>query len=201
MREKVLNIVSKICEIKSTDCRGLNKRDLARKLLNLANVPTNAEIEEIPLDWNNQVVILFLIPGDKNYYSLFAGIGNNGKFYFELSITGVLENNGYFRFFESEKIIDSSYFERERAHMMMKSYRKERKNTMKKELFVGTRDAVIVTADRENVFEIAIAYGYDKENKAWIEGHYFSVSGNISVQDKMDTLRRAFDYWATHDYR
>lgn len=74
-------------------------------------------------------------------------------------------------------------------------------NTMKKELFIGTRDAMIVTADRENVFEIAIAYGYDKENKAWIEGHYFSVSGNISVQDKMDTLRRAFDYWATHDYR
>ena len=200
MREKVLDIVSKICEMKSTDCRGLNKRDLAKKLLNLANVPENAEIEEIPLDWNNQVVVLFLIPGDKNYYSLFAGIGNDGKFYFELSITGVLESNGYFRFFESEKIIDSSYFESKRAHMMQ-FCRKERENKMKKELFVGKRDAMLVTADQENVFEIAIAYGYDKENKAWIEGHYFSVSGNISVQDKMDTLRRAFDYWATHDYR
>ena len=63
MREKVLDIVSKICEMKSTDCRGLNKRDLAKKLLNLANVPENAEIEEIPLDWNNQVVVLFFDSG------------------------------------------------------------------------------------------------------------------------------------------
>lgn len=78
---------------------------------------------------------------------------------------------------------------------------KGEKEMVKKELFVGTRDAMIVTADRENVFEIAIAYGYNEENKTWIQGHYFSVSGNISVQDKMDTLRRAFDYWATHDYR
>ena len=72
---------------------------------------------------------------------------------------------------------------------------------IKKEIIIGKRDAMLVTADQESVFEIALAYGYNEESKSWIEGHYFSVSGNISVQDKMDTLRRAFDYWATHDYR
>ena len=72
---------------------------------------------------------------------------------------------------------------------------------IKKEIIIGKRDAMLVTADQESVFEIALAYGYNEESKSWIEGHYFSVSGNISVQDKMVTLRRAFDYWATHDYR
>lgn len=71
---------------------------------------------------------------------------------------------------------------------------------IKKEIITGKRDAMIVTADRENVFEIAIAYGYNEESKSWIEGHYFSVSGNISVKDKMDVLKRASEYWATHDY-
>lgn len=199
-KEKVMNLVLKICDTEKSDCRSLNKKDLARELLNLANVPDSASIEEIPLDWGNQVVVLFLLPDDKNYYSLFAGIGNDGKFYFELSIIGVLESNGYFRFFESEKIIDSSYFESKRAHMMQ-FCRKERENKMKKELFVGKRDAMIITKDQKSVFEIAIAYGYNEESKTWIEGHYFSVFGNISIADKMDVLKRAFDYWATHDYR
>ena len=64
---------------------------MARELMNIANIPENAEIEEIPLNWNNQVVILFLLPDDKNYYSLFAGIGNDNEFHFELSITGTLQ--------------------------------------------------------------------------------------------------------------
>ena len=99
MKNKVLELVKAICETNSTDCRGLNHAELARELMNLANVPASAKIQEIPLDWNNQVVVLFLIPGDKNYYSLFAGIGNDNNFYFELTIKGILKDNGYFDFF------------------------------------------------------------------------------------------------------
>lgn len=109
-KEEIMNLVSKICGTEKSDCRSINKKDLARELLNLANVPDSASIEEIPLDWGNQVVVLFLLPGDKNYYSLFTGIGNDGKFYFELTITGVLESNGYFDFFQQEKVLGHDYF-------------------------------------------------------------------------------------------
>lgn len=109
-KEKVLNIVKQMCEIESTDCHSLNKEKLARQLLDMAFVPVNAEICEIPLDWNNQIVILFMIPKDNTYYSLFAGIGNDGKFYFELSKTGVYQSNGYFSFFNKDKIISMDYF-------------------------------------------------------------------------------------------
>lgn len=109
MQTKIMQIVSKICNTSSTNCRSLNKSELARQLLNLANVPQNAEIQEIPLDWGNQVVILFLVPNDANYYSLFAGIGNDGNFYFELTITGILNGNE-FDFFDEEKPLDINYF-------------------------------------------------------------------------------------------
>lgn len=119
MKNRVMELVEKICNIESTDCRSLNKVDLARKLMDLANVPDDAEIKEIPLDWNNQVVILFLFPEDKNYYSLFAGIGCDGNFYFELSITGVLENDS-FVFFEEEgkkdQVLPINYFEKQKAN-------------------------------------------------------------------------------------
>ena len=111
-KEEIMNLVSKICGTEKSDCRSINKKNLARELLNLANVPDSASIEEIPLDWGNQVVVLFLLPDDKNYYSLFAGIGNDGKFYFELTITGVLESNGYFDFFRQEKVLDLDYFKK-----------------------------------------------------------------------------------------
>lgn len=112
MRDKVMRLVSEICDMKSTNCRSLNKAVIARKLLNMANVPKNANIQEIPLDWNNQVVILFLVPGDDNYYSLFTGIGNDGNFYFELTITGIL-NGDMFEFFDEEKPLNIDYFRRD----------------------------------------------------------------------------------------
>lgn len=109
MRDKVMSLVRKICSMEQTNCRSLNKSSLARELLNIANVPQNAEIQEIPLDWNNQVVILFLIPGDVIYYSLFAGIGRDGNFYFELTVTGVLNGN-QFEFISDEISLDLDYF-------------------------------------------------------------------------------------------
>lgn len=106
---EAMNLVSAICNEKSTGCRSLNKSDIARELLNLASVPQNAEIQEIPLDWNNQVEILFLLPNDNSYYSLFAGLGTDGNFYFELSIVGTI-HNGYFDFFDAAKFLNIDYF-------------------------------------------------------------------------------------------
>lgn len=74
MKEKVMSLVKEIDDGKSISCRGLDKAYLARKLMNLANIPQN------------------------NYYLLLAGIGLDGNFYFDLFITGKLLNNGYFHF-------------------------------------------------------------------------------------------------------
>ena len=109
MQDKVMKIVREICSTESTNCRSLNKTELARQLLNIANVPQDAEIQEIPLDLDDQVVILFLIPDDINYYSLFAGIGIDNNFHFTLGITGVL-NGDEFDFFSDDKEIDVDYF-------------------------------------------------------------------------------------------
>lgn len=109
MENKIMELVKGICSTQSTDCRSLNKAQLARKLMNFAHIPQRADIQEIPLDRGNQVVILFLLPEDVNYYSLFAGIGTDGNFYFELSITGKL-NGSTFDFFEEEKMLDIDYF-------------------------------------------------------------------------------------------
>lgn len=109
MKDKVMQLVKEICNTESTNCRSLNKTKLARQLMDIANVPQNAEIQEIPLDWNDQVVVLFLIPDDVNYYSLFAGIGTDNNFHFNLGITGVLKEDE-FVFLDEDKIIDINYF-------------------------------------------------------------------------------------------
>jgi len=106
---QVMELVKQICETESTNCRSLNKSDLARKLMNIANIPQNADIQEIPLDANNQVVVLFLIPNDSNYYSLFGGMGKDNNFHFTLSITGTLQGDT-FNFYDDEKELDINYF-------------------------------------------------------------------------------------------
>lgn len=109
MQDKVMSIVKEICNTESVDCRSLNKTKLVRQLMDIANIPQNAEVQEIPLDWDNQVVVLFLMPNDTNYYSLFAGIGMDNSFHFSLGITGVL-NGDEFEFFGEDKLIDIDYF-------------------------------------------------------------------------------------------
>lgn len=109
MQDKVMKLVKEICNKESANCRSLNKTTLARQLMDIANVPSNADIQEIPLDWNDQVVVLFLVPDDVNYYSLFAGMGTDNNFHFNLGITGVLKEDE-FLFFDEDKIIDINYF-------------------------------------------------------------------------------------------
>lgn len=117
MMENILELVDRICAMESTNCRGLNKSEEARKLLDIINVPNNAIISEIPLDWNRQVIVLFRIPADNNVYSLFSGIGNNGKFYFELTIDGTFQNDGTFvDYFGNGEILPIDYF-KENMHM------------------------------------------------------------------------------------
>ena len=111
MEDKIMQLVNNICNMQSTDCRSLNKSQLARELMNIANIPKEADIQEIPLCENNQVVVLFLIPNDINYYSLFAGNGLDGNFHFELSITGILNKNT-FDFFDEDRKLDIDYFKK-----------------------------------------------------------------------------------------
>lgn len=103
MQNKVMAIVGKICNTKSVSCRGLDQSGLARKLMNLANIPQNADIQEIPINWDNMVAIYFLIPN--RYFCLFAGIGMDGNYHFELSIIGTLEGNR-FHFREEDELPD-----------------------------------------------------------------------------------------------
>lgn len=108
-----MDIVREICAKNSTDCRSLNKSDLARKLMDMVNIPDNAEITEIPLDWDNQVGILFVIPNDDNYYCLYSGHWNNNTESMQLVITGTVhrnENKLDFDFFDEEKEIGLDYF-------------------------------------------------------------------------------------------
>lgn len=114
MKNKVMTIVDKICNAESASCRGLDQSDLARELMNLANIPQNADIQEVPVNWNNQVAINFLIPGNDKYFCLFAGIGMDGNYHFELSIIGTLLEDGWFHFRQedglSDLIIPIDYF-------------------------------------------------------------------------------------------
>lgn len=75
MKMDFMKIVKEICSIESANCRSLNKSEVARKLMDMIDIPRSAEIQEIPLDWNDQVEILFTIPEDKYYYGLSAGHG------------------------------------------------------------------------------------------------------------------------------
>ena len=109
-----MKIVREICNAESTDCRSLNKSALARKLMDMVNIPNNAEIMEIPLDWNDQVAILFIIPDDDNYYCLYAGHWNNNIESMQLVISGTVyrgKNRFDFDFYNKEKEIGLNYFE------------------------------------------------------------------------------------------
>ena len=108
-----MKIVKEICYIETTDCRSLNKSELARKMMDMANIPRSAEIQEIPLDWNNQVEILFTIPEDKYYYGLSAGHWLDGTESMFLEIIGMQRkqgNNIWFDFYNTGKRLPLDYF-------------------------------------------------------------------------------------------
>lgn len=121
-KKAMMTIVANMCAYQSASCRGLDMADMARQLLDMASVPANAKISEIPVSDYNQVVVYFYIPGDSNYYMLFAGDGMDGsKANFKLSIDGTLDNDGYVDFFDNPTKIDINYF-KEDENMAKKEF-------------------------------------------------------------------------------
>lgn len=53
--------------------------------------------------------MLFLLPHDDNYYSLFAGIGPDNCFHFELAIAAKVEGDTFI-FYDEEKKLQIDYF-------------------------------------------------------------------------------------------
>lgn len=104
-----MDIVHEICAMTSTNCKSLNKTDLARKLMDIVNIPQEAEISEIPLDWDNQVEICFVLPDDDNYYSLYAGHWLDNTESMKLAIIGKVKGDK-FDFMDKEKELSLDYF-------------------------------------------------------------------------------------------
>lgn len=83
---EAMDIVDTICNMRSTNCRSLNKVGEALKLFEMVGINTDEiRIHEIPLDWDGQVVVLFTYYGE--YYELFVGRACEGnEFFFEFRI-------------------------------------------------------------------------------------------------------------------
>lgn len=115
MEEKIMELVRIICTMESMNCRSLNKRHEARKIMDFFEIPADAIIHEIPLDWDNQVEIMFTIPEDNvhkvNYYfGLYTGV-YNGKLTIGLMKCGEWnKKHDYFDFYIRDKIIPTDYF-------------------------------------------------------------------------------------------
>lgn len=84
MQNKVMELVKTICSTNS-NCRGIKGNELnINILLELKGIDSKSvNVYEVPLNWDNQVVILFT-DADQSDKELFAGIGTDGNFYFEL---------------------------------------------------------------------------------------------------------------------
>lgn len=115
MKMDFMKIVKEICSIESTNCRSLNKSEVARKLMDMIDIPRSAEIHEIPLDWNNQVAILFTIPDDNRYYCLNAGHWLDETESMFLEIVGTQrekDNCIWFDFYDNEERLPLDYFKK-----------------------------------------------------------------------------------------
>ena len=121
MEKTIMELVDRICAMESLNCRSLNKSSLARELMNIVEIPMDAIIHEIPLDWDRQVEVMFTIPEDTlhkvNYYfGLYAGIGTDGKIHLELSKCGEWNRKSeYFDFYFRDKLIPIDYFKTMKA--------------------------------------------------------------------------------------
>lgn len=186
-KKAMMAIVAKMCAYQSASCRGLDMADMARQLLDMASVPTNAVISEIPVSDYNQVVVYFYIPGDSNYYMLFAGDGIDGsKANFKLSVDGTLGNDGYVDFFDNPTKIDINYFKEEKD-MANKGYFEM---TMAVKPPVGdTRDANLITADHVECMVMAAL-------EPWTVGDMDATEALIKVETLIDKMQRKYNFTA-----
>lgn len=89
--EQAMQLVNQICN-NETNCRGLaNNQESINALLTLKGInPSHVTVTEVPVNWNNQVVVLYQNNITKEYRELFVGIGNDGTFYFDDSLDEVV---------------------------------------------------------------------------------------------------------------
>lgn len=109
-----MSIVREMCVRKSTNCRSLNMKDLARRLMDMVGIPQNAEIFEIPLNWQNQVGITFTVPKYPVAFCLYAGHWNDGTESMQLEIVGTIRNDDddiSIDYWKEEMSLPLDYFE------------------------------------------------------------------------------------------
>lgn len=84
MENKVMELVNRICNT-DTNCRGLiNNTEAINSLLELKGINlSDIRVYEVPINWNNQVLICYENLFTNEYRQLFCGIGTDGNFYFE----------------------------------------------------------------------------------------------------------------------
>lgn len=128
-KQKMMAIVNKMCAYQSASCRGLDMADMARELLDMASVPATAVVSEIPVSDGGQVIVYFYVPGDDNYYMLFAGDGCDGsKANFKLYIDGKNPCTDDFYFLDKDIEISIDHF---KDTNMANTYYKTAKKTAK----------------------------------------------------------------------
>lgn len=177
MKNKILGLVDKICDMKSTDCHSLNKSELARELMNIAGISEVAEISEIPLDCDRQVVILFLVPDDDNYYSLFAGIGTDGNFYFQLAVTGGFLPDNKFEFLDDEEVLPIDYFKNSKNdNSKMKAKERKRMDIYGKGQEIGA--LIVCYCKRKNIDIDCFYEAIREETEMFIAGIGDGIGGN-----------------------
>lgn len=119
--EKIISEVFKCTEKGWYGCRNLGLSEKVSELLDIAGVH-KADISEIPVVESNQVVVLYELPNDDNYYELFAGIGNDNKYHFEINIIAKIEVRGnthhYVDLWKPIKVVDLSDLEMEELPMV-----------------------------------------------------------------------------------
>lgn len=149
-KKEVMKIVRRICNTESTNCRNLNKSDDARILMDNLHVPAHAIITEIPLDWDDQVIVVFELPFDDTYYCLFAGIGTDGKFYNQVQIEGNLHSDeGHLLLYPEPIAVPLDYFKSKKAN----SNKRKDGNTMTKKnegIYNINEMRKVLVAAREN---------------------------------------------------
>lgn len=108
-----MSVVREMCARKSVDCRSLNMEDLTRKLMDMVDIPQNAKIFEIPLNWQNQVGITFTIPGYPVAFYLYAGHWKNETESMKLEIVGTIRNDDGISidYWKEEMSLPLDYFE------------------------------------------------------------------------------------------
>ena len=116
MNKNFMPIVEKICSfppsaLNRTEEDGIELLNLCRTLMDMVNIPSNAEIYEIPLMEHNQVAIYFFLEGDdEKEYCLNAGHWLDGTISMELEAYGKEINEHGIEMYTAFESLPLDYF-------------------------------------------------------------------------------------------